>query len=210
MGDCIENLKWIGTNATSCANTGTDYIYSINNEIYFNSDINELAINKLIKELNNVKNSIIDKNKQLLHSSNESNKIQIILYIDSPGGFLKDCFKFMDFIRIFKKNFNVHLTTIAMGMIASAATIIALSGDTKYITENCTCMIHELYAGQSGKYTQLLSKMKHIGMYHTKIVKLYLDNNKKIGEEKLLDLLKTETWFTAEEYIEHGFADKLY
>ena len=46
-------------------------------------------------------------------------------------------------------------------------------------------------------------------MLHNRIIDIYMEHNKKNNKEDLLDLLKNETWFSAAEYIEAGFADDI-
>lgn len=183
-------------------------IYSSNSEIYFNDQIDQKSINTLIKTFNAVitasttaKSNIMSKNDEKLHIS---------LYIDSPGGNVTSCFKFIDYINIVRKIYNIHLTTICTGIVASAGTLIAVIGDIKYITENAMCMIHELFGMNYGMYTHLTSRMKEIEFYHTRIIKIYMENNKKINKDVLTKYLTSETWFSAEEYIDAGFVDAIY
>lgn len=204
------DLKWSVPVSEKAYSFGisSDRIKAINNEIYFTSDVDGYSIEQLIREFHIVIQNLNKTNSNGLNVNKEKKKI--ILYIDSPGGTLKDCFKFVDFIDIIKRVHNVHLVTVCTGMVASAATIMAIIGDERYVTENATCMIHELFGGTIGTYTQLSSGMKRLSNYHDKLIKIYLAHNKKLTEDILIDLLKNETWFTSEEYIENGFADDIY
>jgi ATP-dependent protease ClpP protease subunit len=184
-------------------------IITTNDEIYFTAEINTANINKLISSFNKVVQELKSKNTSIM-TTNNNKKININLYIDSPGGELIATFKFIDYINNVRKIYNIHLTTIGIGMIASAGTLIFAVGDKKLVTENATCMIHELFAGNVGKYTELISGIKYLKDLYNKIINIYLISNTKINKEKLLDYLKSETWFTSSEYIEDGFADGLF
>ena len=204
------DLKWSVPVSDKAYSFGisSDRIKSINNEIYFTADVDGYSIEQLIREFHIVIQNLNKTNTNGLNVNKDKKKI--ILYIDSPGGTLKDCFKFVDFIDIIKRVHNVHLVTVCTGMVASAATIMAIVGDERYVTENVTCMIHELFGGTIGTYTQLSSGMKRLSIYHDKLINIYLSHNKNISRNKIIDLLKNETWFTSKEYIENGFADDIY
>ena len=87
---------------------------------------------------------------------------------------------------------------------------MAIIGDERYVTENVTCMIHEVFSHNVGTYTHMISGMKRLQTIHDKISKIYLNNNNKINNSDLNNLLNKETWFTAAEYVEYGFADGIY
>jgi len=166
------------------------------NEIMFTSDINPSSINFLLRIISSISNL-----EELQRPKS------IILYIDSPGGNLKDCFKFIDYILIWKKKYNIKLITVALGSIASAATLMHIIGDEKYITKNTECLIHELSFDTSGKYTECIGEFKYMTDINNNLINIYLDYNKKITRDKLELLLKNSTWFTSKEYIDAGFAD---
>lgn len=71
-------------------------------------------------------------------------------------------------------------------------------------------MIHELYSGTVGKYTECLSWIKAMKDTHDKLLSIYLTNNSKIDKDKLEVLLKNESWFISSECVEYGFADGIY
>jgi ATP-dependent protease ClpP protease subunit len=202
-----SKLSWI-KNDTSASDDKKLLIHSYNNEIIFTSEINELSIYELIKNFDETITRLKSNCVSSMSTNNE--KITIRLYIDSPGGNLKDCFKFIDYIKIIKNIHNIHLITIGIGEIASAGTLIHIIGDERYITENSEVMIHELYSGTSCKYTEFKSYMKTLEDAHNKLLKIYLTYNKKITKDELELLLKNETYFTAEEYINLGFADSIF
>ena len=183
-------------------------VRSNNNEIYFTGGVSQSAIISLIKEFDTVLGNISKAQTTLLQSTQPA--VEIILYIDSGGGVIKDCFKFIDYINILKKNHGLHLTTVCNGLIASAATLMALTGDKRYITTHSTYMIHELFGHAVGTFTHLNSHMKHINIIHEHIMQLYLKYVPNLERDKLAKLLQDETWFTAEECAAMGFAEVIH
>jgi len=148
-----SNIRWI---CEGCMNnyessTTVNKVHSSGNEIFFTCIVNCENIKSLIIEFHNILKNCLNKDNIL--SSNADIIPKIILYIDSPGGLIKDCFKFIDFIKIMKKNYKFELTTICCGGTASAATLIAIIGDKRYVTQLCIIMIHELFGGAIGSYT---------------------------------------------------------
>lgn len=200
-------MEWIC--GTVDINTSESVIRSYNNEITFASNVNAKSINDLIKIFDETINTLKTNNISSMSKMN-TDKIVIVLYIDSPGGKLKDCFKFIDYVKIIKKIHNIKLITVGMGLIASAGTLMHIIGDEKYITENSQYMIHELYSGTVGKYTECLSWIKAMKDTHDKLLSIYLTNNSKIDKDKLEVLLKNESWFISSECVEYGFADGIY
>jgi ATP-dependent Clp protease protease subunit len=196
----IINICWGG----GLTDTQKQEIRYHNNEVFFYSTVNNDSINTLINTINSVLEKHTEKQKGLL--TEENNSCKIILYIDSPGGIIKDCFKFIDYINILRKSNKIHLTTVCTGCVASAATLMALIGDIRYITELSTYMIHELSCASVGHYTHVASQMKYINKLHDNIVNLYIKYIPELSKDKISSLLLAETWLTAIECEELGIA----
>lgn len=205
------NLCWQAEQDTTLCTTPTPptpttAVKSMNNELYFNSNITSGSINMLIDEFTKV----IDKhNTATTHIIHNDAPITVILYIDSPGGIIKDAFKFIDFVCALKRTYKINLTTVGLGVVASAATLILLIGDQRYMTPNSIFMIHELWTALWGTYTRIASQMKHIHALHERIVTFYLEKVPSLEHDQLEKLLVIETWFSANECADMGFAQVL-
>ena len=177
------------------------HIYSVGNEIHFSSPITTESIQKIIKEMQ----KLIHK-----HFKNSPNTNMTLSYtVDSPGGSVLSIFKFVDFIHSAKKKYpKLKFVSIITGLAASAGTIMALVADERMMTENAYAMIHELASGNSGKYTFLSSHMTFLVQLHDRLVKFYVDVTGK-GKDEIENLMKNETWFSAEQYREIGFINKI-
>lgn len=186
----------------------SDRVRSVGNEIFFTDAVSPASIEALIKEFHAVISRSQTASSGILGKNDAS--VAITLYIDSPGGYLKDCFKFIDYVSILQASGRVSLTTVITGIAASAATLMAIVGDKRYIMRNALCMVHELFSGSMGTFTQLSSGMKMLQNQHEKLLAIYLQHNKRIERQSLETLLQKETWFTAAEYVENGFVDGLY
>lgn len=210
----MNDLIWGDDNIENIDNSIKDTsLYRSHNEVWFNCSINNDTINKLIKLMYEI---IHDEKLSAYRES--SSEIEIILHIDSPGGCVRSALKFVDFVTLLKKK-NIKLRTIINGYAASAATIIAIIGDSKEITPNSSAMIHELSSSFSGNYTHIKSYSKHLDFLHTKIVDIYTTHKnpqsghptplEKKEDINIEELLLKQTWMNADEYLQIGFVDKI-
>jgi ATP-dependent protease ClpP protease subunit len=179
------------------------FVYTIGNEIHFTANINKISIQEIIRQMTN----LIHEHKK--KSDEEPEKLNIVYTVDSPGGSVTSILKFVDFITLAKKKYPfVEFTSIITGLTASAGTIMAIVADKRYMTKNAHAMIHELSSGNQGKYTELRSYCKFLDQLHEKLVTIYCDKTKKTKEE-IEQLLKNETWFSADEYLKYGFVEEI-
>jgi ATP-dependent protease ClpP protease subunit len=180
-----------------------DLIYTVGNEVYFSAPINKETIAILIKEIT----KIIHTNKDKF--MNEENKLQISYVVDSPGGCVTSILKFVDFLQMQrKKNPYLEFTSIATGLIASAGTIMCAVADKRKMTKNGHAMIHELSSGSHGKYEHLMSYSIFLTSLHKSLLDVYMEIANKSRDE-VEKLLRSETWFNAEQYLEYGFVDEI-
>jgi ATP-dependent protease ClpP protease subunit len=184
-------------------------VRSCGNDIYYCSEVCTESIDALMTELLNAVNAGDSSTSSSLLPAKAADRLphRVTLYIDSPGGIIKDCFKFIDFVNVLRGDGRLHLTTVIVGMAASAATLMACIGDVRYISPLASAMVHELFSSNYGTFTQITSGITRLTNMHESIIGIYLQHNQKIMREKLVDMLMRETWFTAEEYVEAGFVD---
>ena len=133
-----------------------------------------------------------------------NNLKQIDLRIHSPGGDVFDGIAIYNLL----KNHPANKTVYIDGLAASMASVIAMTGNTVIMPENAMMMIHKPWGIQGGdaddmrKYADLLDKVEDT------LIPAYAEKTGKSAEE-LAEMLSEETWLSAKECVEHGFADKL-
>ena len=128
----------------------------------------------------------------------------INLRINSPGGSVFDGLAIYNMLARHKATVTVTVDGIA----ASIASVIAMAGDAVVMPENSMMMIHDpsgIVVGTSKEMRDLadaLDKIKGslIGAYAAK---------SSMGREAIARLMADETWLTAEEAVEMGFADSV-
>ncbi|RLV18992.1 head maturation protease, ClpP-related [Streptococcus iniae] len=105
------------------------------------------------------------------------------------------------------KSYQGNLTVKIVGIAASAASVIAMAGDTVEISPTAQIMIHNVSTTVSGDHKQMLHEAGVLENYNTSIANAYV-NKTGLEMTELLDLMGKETWFTAQQAVEKGFADK--
>ena len=178
-------------------------IYTFGKEVHFSAGIDKLTIEIIIKHIS----AIIHAFAKDYESRDE--ELEITLVLDSPGGSVLSVLKYVDFIRLTKiKHPTIKFKSVISGIAASACTIMACVADTRLMTTNATAMIHDLSGGNNGTYTQMMSQVEFIKHLNDSLVNIYVKNCKKTKEE-LVELLKTNKWFNANQYLEYGFIDAI-
>ena len=128
----------------------------------------------------------------------------IRLYINSPGG---DVFLGQAIYSIFKRHKAQKIVYID-GLAASIASVIAMAGDKVIMPQNAMMMIHNPWTigfGESKDFRKLADDLDKI---RQSIITVYKEKT-GLSEEKIIDLMDAETWLTAEEAKEFGFADEI-
>jgi ATP-dependent Clp protease, protease subunit len=126
------------------------------------------------------------------------------LRINSPGGDVFESQAIQEAIRRFTGKTIAHIDSLA----ASAATSIALACDEVEISPGAFFMIHNASAGVWGDKADLRKVADLLEKVEGAIVQGYVDKTGKTTEE-VVAWMDAETWFTAEEAVAQGFADRL-
>ena len=178
-------------------------IYTFGKEVHFSSGINKITIEILIKHIS----AIIEAFYTEYEARGE--ELLITYIVDSPGGSVTSVLKFVDFLSMAKKNYpNIKFKSIISGLAASAGTTMACVADKRVMTKNAKSMIHDLSGGNVGTYTQMMSQNEFIKDLNDALVNIYSDHCNRT-KEQLAELLKTNKWFNAQQYLEFGFVDEV-
>lgn len=106
------------------------------------------------------------------------------------------------------RDYAGHVTVKVVGIAASAASVIAMAGDVVEISPTAQIMIHNVSTMVYGDHRDMAHEAGVLEGFNQSIANSYVA---KTGLEMgdLLDLMGKETWFTAQQAVEHGFADKV-
>ncbi|MBU2703884.1 ATP-dependent Clp endopeptidase proteolytic subunit ClpP [Sporomusaceae bacterium BoRhaA] len=124
--------------------------------------------------------------------------------INSPGG---DVFSGSEIYTALKA-YQGNVTVKIVGVAASAASIIAMAGDKVLISPTAQIMIHNVQSGASGDYRDMQKQADVLENYNKSMANAYMLKT-GMAQDKLLELMNQETWMSAPQAKELGFADEI-
>lgn len=126
------------------------------------------------------------------------------VYINSPGGDVFEGRAIMAELRRFPGKTVAHIDSLC----ASAATSIALACDEVEMSDGAFFMIHNASGAVWGDKNAMRETADLLEKVEGAIVADYTGKTGK-DEKQIIDWMNAETWFSAEEAVEHGFVDRL-
>ena len=129
---------------------------------------------------------------------------ELNVHINSLGGSTYQALAIYNLLKQNKANINVYIDGIA----ASAASIIAMAGNKVYMPKTAMMMIHNCWTWLEGNAKELRKTADDMDKLAVAYKAAYMSKI-KIKEEELDKLLDEETYLTAEECLEKGFADEI-
>lgn len=135
---------------------------------------------------------------------NQAGFEEIKVHIHSEGGDVTEGFAIHDFL----KSQGKPITTIIEGMCASIATVTALAGDKRQMTENSTFFIHNPWGGVVGEKEEMRKYANELELIENKLSDFYAKFS-NLPKETILNFMKVETSFTAEEAVNNGFMTEI-
>lgn len=124
--------------------------------------------------------------------------------INSPGG---NVFAGQAIHSIIRRHPARTIVTVD-GLAASIASVIAMAGDEIVMPVNSMMMIHDPMAPTYGNSAELRKTAETLDSIKGSLVATYRDRTLQT-ENKISAMMTEETWMTAEEAAELGFADRV-
>lgn len=106
------------------------------------------------------------------------------------------------------KSHKARVTVIIDGLAASIASVIAMAGDTVIMPRNAMMMIHNPWTigiGNSNDFRKLADDLDKI---RESMIAAY-QSKTGMDRDELIALMDGESWLTADEAVEYGFADQV-
>lgn len=134
----------------------------------------------------------------------------VLLKIYSYGGNPLDGFAMANEIQ----NYGGRVTSLGVGMVASAATIPFLAADNVTMDKDCLLMIHNAWTGLEGDAKTLRQQADVLEKVSNTLANFYADctqreNRSTISPEDIQNYMNDETYFTANEALGMGFIDSI-
>lgn len=124
--------------------------------------------------------------------------------VNSGGGDVFSGSEIYTALRSYQGNVNVNI----VGIAGSAASVIAMAGNKVSISPTAQIMIHNVSGGAAGDYREHNKVSEILQKGNNSIASAYMAKTGN-GLDELLNLMNEETWLTAEEAKEQGFADEI-
>lgn len=129
---------------------------------------------------------------------------EVIVNINSPGG---DFFEGLAIYSLLRQH-EGNVTTRVLGLAASAASVIAMAGDLRLISEVGFFMIHNVWTigiGNRNDFRELADTLEEFDgtmadMYSTRA---------SLDRKDVIAMLDKETWLNATNSVDKGFANDL-
>lgn len=129
---------------------------------------------------------------------------RLLVCINSPGGDAFEGIGIYNVLRATGKPIEVRID----GVAASAASIIAMAGDIITMGPNTMMMVHNAWAFCMGNAADMRKMADDLEKISTAIGQTYVTKT-KLSSEQIQALMDAETWLTAQECVEQGFATKI-
>ena len=142
---------------------------------------------------------------QQAQSANDGDTVNVI--INSPGGMVDEGYAIHDYL-VGLKSKGVTVNTEIYGMCASIATVIALAGENRVMTENSQFMIHNPWTQVQGDASELKVRADELEKVENQLAQFY-SNQTGQKVEKLIGLMAAESYFTPEQAKKLGFITEI-
>lgn len=126
---------------------------------------------------------------------------QINVYINSYGGEVAEGLAIYNALRRHK----AKVRTVCDGFACSAASVVFMAGDERVMSNASLLMIHNAWLLTWGDMNQLRKDADDLETINAAAIQAYM-NHISISEDELKAMLDAETWISAADALEMGFA----
>ena len=128
----------------------------------------------------------------------------LTLWINSPGGNVFAAAEIYTMIRDYPHNVTVRIASIA----ASAASVIAMAGNTVQMSPTALLMIHDPSTIAFGNTKDMEKAIATLNEVKESIINAYAAKT-GLSRNRISKLMSDETWINAKKAVELGFADEI-
>ena len=134
----------------------------------------------------------------------DANNKPLNIYINSNGGEVFEGFAIYNIL----KRYQGYKTVFIDGISASIASVITMAGDKIVMNTASMMMIHNasgLCYGNAEEMKKVVQALEQIN----EVIRDVYKTKTNLSDEKLAELMDNETFMTAKECVEYGFADEI-
>lgn len=129
---------------------------------------------------------------------------RINVHINSYGGEVAEGLAIYNTL----KNSKAHITTYCDGFACSSASVVFMAGDERIMNSASLLMIHNAWTFARGNSKDFRKQADDLDKISNALINAYMSRI-NIPENELKDLMDNESWITADDAVEKGFADKV-
>ena len=134
----------------------------------------------------------------------ESEGGNVILWINSPGGNVFAAAEIYTMLREYKGTVTVRIASIA----ASAASVVAMAGDTVQMSPTALLMCHDPMTLAMGNARDMEKAIATLDEVKQSIINAYQAKT-GLSRNRISKIMENETWLNAKKAVELGFADEI-
>lgn len=128
----------------------------------------------------------------------------IDLHLNSPGG---DAFEGIAIANVLRQH-QADVTVWVDGLAASAASVVAMAGDEIVMSTGAQFMLHEPWSGVIGNAADMRKEAEVLETLTSSLASVYAQRAGGSTADWLA-VMAEETWYTAEDAVDAGLADRL-
>jgi ATP-dependent protease ClpP protease subunit len=129
---------------------------------------------------------------------------QIVLHLNSPGGDASEGVAIANVLRAHRARVEVRVD----GLAASAASVIAMAGDEVVMSIGSQLMVHDAWGYAMGNAAEMTQAQRMLDSTSDALASTYAAKAGGTTAE-WRDVMRAETWYTAEEAVAAGLADRV-
>lgn len=128
----------------------------------------------------------------------------VTVWINSPGGNVFAAAEIYTMLKDYKGSITVKIDAIA----ASAASVVAMAGDTVQMSPVAMLMIHDPSTVAMGNTKDMEKAIEVLNEVKESIINAYASKS-GLSHARIANLMSNETWMNAKKAVELGFADEV-
>lgn len=128
----------------------------------------------------------------------------VTVWINSPGGNVFAAAEIYTMLKDYKGRITVKIDAIA----ASAASVVAMAGDTVQMSPVAMLMIHDPSTVAMGNTKDMEKAIEVLNEVKESIINAYASKS-GLSHARIANLMSNETWMNAKKAVELGFADEI-
>ena len=141
---------------------------------------------------------------QMFRDEMNAGEGDVTVWINSPGGNVFAAAEIYTMLKDYKGSITVKIDAIA----ASAASVVAMAGDTVQMSPVAMLMIHDPSTVAMGNTKDMEKAIEVLNEVKESIINAYASKS-GLSHARIANLMSNETWMNAKKAVELGFADEI-